>query len=60
LMKRVWELDVLKCDHCGGRMRILAAIHSPDAIRGILECIGLPTRAPPICAALRDEQEFLN
>jgi hypothetical protein len=33
-------------------MRILAAIHSPEAIRGILECLGLPTRAPPIAPAL--------
>jgi hypothetical protein len=60
LMKRVWELDVLKCDRCDERMRILAAIHSPDAFRGILECLGLPTRAPPICSALRNEQEFAN
>ena len=60
LMKRVWGVDVLQCDRCGGRMRILAAIHSPEAIRGILECLGLPSRAPPICPALRDEQEFLN
>lgn len=60
LMKRVWEVDVLKCDRCGGRMRILAAIHSPDAIRGILECLGLPTRAPPICPAIWDEQQLLN
>ena len=60
LMKRVWEVDVLKCDRCGGRMKILAAIHSPDAVRGILECLGLPTRAPPICSALRHDQEFLN
>jgi hypothetical protein len=41
-------------------MRILAAIHSAEAIRGILECLGLPSRASPICSALRDEQEFLN
>jgi hypothetical protein len=60
LMKRVWEVDVLECPCCRGRMRILAAIHSPDAIRGILECLGLPTRAPPIYPALRDEEEFLN
>ncbi len=58
LMKRVWKVDVMECPRCQGRMRILAAIHSPDAIRGILECLGLPTRAPPICPALRDEQEF--
>jgi len=48
LMKRVWEVDVLECHRCRGRMRIMAAIHSPEAIRGILECLGFPTRAPPI------------
>ena len=32
-------------------MRILAAIHPPDAIRAILECLGLPSRAPPIASA---------
>jgi len=55
LMKRVWEVDVLACDRCGGRMRIMAAIHSPEAIRGILECLGLPSRAPPIYPALPEE-----
>ena len=52
LMKRVWELDVLECPRCQGRMRILAAIHSPDAIRKILDCLGLPSRAPPVSAAV--------
>jgi hypothetical protein len=32
LMKRVWDVDVLKCDRCGGRMRILCAIKTPEAI----------------------------
>jgi len=32
-------------------MRILAAIHSPEAIRAILVCLGLPSRAPPLAAA---------
>jgi glycosyltransferase involved in cell wall biosynthesis len=49
LMKRV-----LECERCGGRMRILAAIHSPEAIRKTLECLGLPSRAPPIARALPD------
>ncbi len=51
LMKRAWEMDVLECTRCGGRMRILAAIHSPDAIRA---CLGLPSRAPPISPPLED------
>jgi len=52
LLKRVFELDVLACPRCGGRMRILAAIDSPDAIHKILTCLGLPTRAPPIAPAV--------
>jgi len=51
LMRRVFEVDVLACPRCAGQMRILAAIHSTEAIRAILECLGLP-RAPPIAPAL--------
>ena len=29
-------------------MRILAAIHPPEATEGILACVGLSVRAPPI------------
>ena len=32
LMKRVFGFDVLRCDSCGGRMRILCAINPPEAI----------------------------
>jgi hypothetical protein len=39
-------------------MSILAAIHSPDASRAILECLGLPPRAPPISPVLEDEANF--
>ncbi len=50
LMQRVWAVDVLECSQCHGRMRILAAIHSAAAIRAILDCLGLPSRAPPVAA----------
>jgi hypothetical protein len=52
LMRRVFSLDVLQCDRCGGRMKILAAIHPPDTTRKILECLGLPSRAPPLAPAV--------
>ena len=48
LMARVWAVDVLECPQCGGPLRILAAIQSPEAIQKILDCLGLPSRAPPI------------
>ena len=51
MLRRVFLVDVLECAKCHGRMRILAAIHSREAIRKILECLGLPSRAPPIAPA---------
>lgn len=51
LLKRVFEVDVLECPRCGGRMRILCAIHPPAAIRRILDCLHLPSRPPPIASA---------
>ena len=33
LMQRVFKIDVLECPRCRGRLRILAAIHPPDAAR---------------------------
>ena len=56
-MKRVFATDVLACDRCGGRMRIIAAIHPPEAIRKILDCLGLPSRAPPIAPATPEDAD---
>ena len=54
LMKRVFLVDVLQCERCGGRMKIIAAIHSPDTTGRILDCLGLPSRAPPVAPAVSD------
>ena len=43
--------DVLVCDRCGGRMKVLCAVHPPAAILKILTCLGLPSRPPPIAQA---------
>ena len=32
-------------------MRLLAVIESAEAIRAILDCLGLPSRDPPLAAA---------
>jgi len=50
-------VDVLECDRCSGPMRILAAIHPPEAVRKILECLGLPSRAPPIARAVPEDAD---
>jgi hypothetical protein len=57
LMKRIFSIDVLACARCGGRMRILCAIHPPEAIRRILDCLGLPCRPPPIAGVATDTIE---
>jgi len=51
LLKRVFAVDSLKCS-CGKKMRILCAVNPPDAIRKILDCLGLPSRPPPIAPAV--------
>ena len=51
LLRRVFAIDAFRCDHCGGRMRILAAIDQPEVIRAILDCLGLNSRAPPLTPA---------
>jgi hypothetical protein len=51
LLRRVFAVDVLECPRCGGRMRLLATIHPAEATEAILECLGLPSRAPPTAPA---------
>jgi hypothetical protein len=42
---------VLACQHCGGRLRLLAAVMNPKAVRAILANLGLPTEAPELRTA---------
>jgi len=51
LLKRVFEVDALRCPACGGRMRLLAAITEPSVARRILDCLALSSRAPPLALA---------
>jgi hypothetical protein len=51
LLRRVFEIDVLRCARCGGRLRFVAAIDDPEVVRRILGHLGLPTSiAPPLPA----------
>jgi len=47
LLGRVFDIDVERCSHCGGTLKIIAAIEEPSVITKILAHLGLPTRAPP-------------
>jgi len=48
LLQRVFEIDALRCPHCGSTMRLIAAIEDPAVAQKILECLKLPARAPPL------------
>jgi hypothetical protein len=43
LMHRMFSVDVLECVACGSRIRIVSAIHPPEAIRKSLDCLGIPS-----------------
>ncbi len=47
LLRRVFNIDVEHCPHCGGTLKIIAAIEESMVIAKILDHLGLPTRAPP-------------
>jgi hypothetical protein len=52
LMRRAFDLDVLACPRCGGRLRLIALLHDPGVIGALLAAAGEPTgrhdRSPPI------------
>jgi hypothetical protein len=50
LLQRVFAVDVLKCEKCGGRLRIVEIAKKPDDIQRVLAERGwsrAPPRAPP-------------
>lgn len=51
LLRRVFAIDVLHCDRCGGRRRLVALIQTPKVAEKILAHLGLPTHAPATLAA---------
>jgi len=50
LLKKIYEVDSLRCPHCGSEMHIIAWIEQPEVIRKILQHLSLwerPQRSPP-------------
>ena len=48
LLARVFRVDVTECPACGGKMKIIATLTEPQAIRAYLAGVGLASRPPPI------------
>jgi hypothetical protein len=59
LLRRSFQVDVLECAKCGGRLRVLGEITDPAMVRLVLESLGMPTDAPRVARA-RDPTELLG
>ena len=51
LLRRSFDVDVLRCAGCGGRLRVLGEVTEPSLVRVVLESLGLPPDAPPVARA---------
>ena len=51
LLARTFAIDVLECPRCGGRMKLIAAIESPEVASKILDSMGIACRPPPAAPA---------
>jgi hypothetical protein len=47
LLHRVFAIEILVCDRCGGPRRILGAVTEPHAVRRVLVALGLAAEPPP-------------
>ena len=50
-MKRVFKIDILTCEHCGGAVKVIASIEDPAVIKQILA--HLERRHAPTTPAIR-------
>ena len=49
-LRRVFNIDISTCPHCGGKLRIIADVTNPDVIEKILKHIA--ARGPPTFSTL--------
>jgi Putative transposase/Transposase zinc-binding domain len=48
LLRRTFEIDVLKCVQCGGKMKVLAVITDPEEVVRLCENLGEPAEPPKV------------
>jgi hypothetical protein len=51
LLRRTFDVDVMECPKCKGRLRIVETVIEMDSARRILERLGLPTESPRLVRA---------
>jgi hypothetical protein len=57
--RRSFDVDILQCARCGGRLRVLGEVTEPAMVRLVLESLGMPTEGPTVARA-RDPTESLG
>jgi hypothetical protein len=53
LLKRVFDIDIERCPHCGGQLKLIAVIEDAAAIARLLTHLGLAAQPPPRALARR-------
>ena len=53
LLKRVFDINIERCPHCGGQLKFIAAIEDAAAIARLLTPLGLAALTPPRAPAVR-------
>jgi hypothetical protein len=51
LLRRSFKIDVERCDHCGGRMKLRALVITSAGIERYLRWLGEPTEPPALAPA---------
>ena len=59
ILARVFGVDVSKCVHCNGKMKIIALVKDPPVIKKILTHLGLSPIPPPLAPA-RSRELFVS
>jgi len=59
LLRRSFDVDVLRCAGCGGRLRVLSEVTEPALVGLVLDSLGMPSEAPRTARA-RDPTDLLD
>ena len=60
LLRRTYDVDVLACPACGGRLRFVAVVTDATAVREALSAAGLDAAAPPVARARSPDDEEVS
>jgi hypothetical protein len=60
LLRKVFEIDVLACPQCGGRLQLIAFIAEPTVVKRILDHLGVNSTGPPLALPLNGEADAID